>query len=96
MLTTDQKETILRRAGIAIPGTAAPGRAAQLQQADGEWLVKGNLQADGRTSAAAQRTRAIDALFADYAARRAAKSLDDADTARRTGGLGTGWGGPVV
>ena len=96
MLTTDQKETILRRAGIAIPPGATPGSGAQMQQADGEWLVKGNLQADGRASASVQRTRAIDALFADYAARRAAKSLDDADTARRPGGFGTGWGGPVA
>ena len=95
MLTTDQKETILRRAGIAIPWIPAPGVAAQLQQADGRLLVKGNLQADGRASAAEQRARAIDALFADYSARRAARSLADADAARRTGGFGTGWGGPV-
>ncbi|MGJ7497898.1 hypothetical protein ACSFA8_22845 [Variovorax sp. RT4R15] len=96
MLTTDQKETILRRAGIAIPGIPAPGGDAQLQQADGELLVKGNLQADSRASASEQRTRAIDALFADYSARRAAKSLDDAEAARRTGGRGIGWGGFVA
>jgi len=46
-------------------------------------------------SATEQRARAIDALFADYSVRRAAKSLDDADAAQRTGGFGIGWSGPI-
>ena len=96
MLTIDQKAAILRRAGVAIPDFPAPGVAAQLQQADGRLLAKGNQQADGRASATEQWPRAIDALFADYSARRAARSLDDADATRRTGGFGIGWGGPVT
>jgi hypothetical protein len=85
MLTTDQKEAILRRAGVAIPSFPARGLASQQQQQQGDpspriWT---SLQAGAEPGAAVEQwTRAIDALFAEYSA---ARSLRDADEARRRG-----------
>lgn len=95
MLTTDQKELILRRAGIPLPLRQFHDSATRQQQADAEPLWRERAQADGRTDASGQRSRAIDALFADYSARRAAKSLQDDDALRKTGASRAGWGGPT-
>jgi hypothetical protein len=86
MLTTDQKETILRRAGVAVP--AFPfHRPSDRQQSDAEPILKGNMQADGRQKAAEQWARTIDALFVEYSATRAARSLRDAEEARQWAAL---------
>lgn len=88
MLTTDQKETILRRAGVAVP--AFPSRRPsdqQQHQSDAEPILKGNMQADGRQKPAEQWARTIDALFVEYSAARAARSLRDAEEARQLGAL---------
>ena len=95
MLTTDQKEAILQKAGIALPASWVSRLPGQLQQAGGKPLVKQGLQADSRPLAEEERTRTIDALFDEYSARRAAKSLQDDDAARRTGTSSLGWGGPT-
>ena len=75
MLTTDQKETILRRAGIAVP-VFPSSRATDQQQ-----------QADGEQNAAQRWARTIDTLFVEYSAARAARSLRDAEETRQLGAL---------
>ncbi|MEP6721162.1 MAG: hypothetical protein ABJA77_06945 [Variovorax sp.] len=75
MLTTDQKETILRRAGVAVPAFPSPGCADQQHQADCE------------PSAARRWARTIETLFVEYSAARAAKSLRDAEETRQLGAL---------
>lgn len=85
MLTTDQKEAILRRAGVTPPAPWAGTHGGQLQQADGERLVKRIPQADSRPLAEEQRIQEINALFDDYTASRAAKSLQNAEVARCAG-----------
>ena len=83
MLTTDQKETILRRAGVAVPAFPSRRPSDQQQQADAEPILKGNMQADGRQNTAEHWARTIDALFVEYSAARAASSLRDAEEARQ-------------
>jgi hypothetical protein len=88
MLTPEQKETILRKAGVAVP--AFPSRnvaGQQQQQADGERILKQDAQVDGRHDPFEQWVRTIDALFVEYTAARAAKSLRDAEEIRRLAAL---------
>jgi hypothetical protein len=87
MLTPEQKETILRKAGVAVPAIPSRNLASQQQQADGERIPKQNAQLDGRHDPFEQWARAIDALFAEYTAARAAKSLRDAEEIRRLAAL---------
>lgn len=70
MLTNDQKETILRRAGVTVPDY--PSRETS---------------AAARREALAQWTRSIETLYVEYVARRAAKSLRDAEAARQLSAL---------
>ena len=88
MLTTDQKETILRRAGVAVP--AFPSRDPsdqQQQQADAAPIVKETMQADGQQNRIDQWARTIDALFVEYSTARAVRSLRDAEVVRRRDAL---------
>jgi len=87
MLTTDQKEAILRRAGVAVPALPSHRSSDQQQQADAEPILKGDVQADGRHNAAERWARTIDALFVEYSAARAARSLREAEAARQLGAL---------
>lgn len=87
MLTTDQKATILRRAGVAVPAFPARRPSDQQHQAGAESTLKSNLQAEGRRMAAEQWARTIDTLFVEYSAARAARSLRDAEEARQLGAL---------
>lgn len=87
MLTTDQKETILRRAGVAVPVRPCHRASGQQQQADAEPILANNLHEGGQQTAAGRWARSIDALFVEYSAARAAKSLRDAEEARRLGTL---------
>lgn len=97
MLSTEQKEVILRKAGIATP--PYPHRRSLLQEGDQDGeasasprqLVAGNGDdADARDAAEAHATdawiRAVDKLYSDYALARAAHSLREAEHAR-TGGV---------
>ena len=70
MLTIDQKEAILRRAGITVP--AFPDQA-----------VTGS----GHEDCLRRWTEAIDLLYLQYAAARAAKSLRDAEQAQEIDAL---------
>ena len=79
MLTTDQKETILRRAGVAVPAFPSPRASDQQQQQQ--------QQADGPKNAAEQWARTIDTLFVEYSAARAARSLREAEETRQLGAL---------
>lgn len=90
MLTTDQKEAILKRAGLALPTAAVSSLAGQLQQADDKRLPKQRSQADSRPFSEKQSIEAINALFDEYTAHRAAKSLRDADAAQRASGADPG------
>jgi hypothetical protein len=89
MLTTDQKETILRRAGVAVP--AFPTRPLPVKgrdQPDGAKAPTNHLAEDaGMRAAAAEWVKAINALYVEYSAARAAQSLRDAEEARRLGAL---------
>lgn len=87
MLTTDQKETILRRAGVAVPASPASRPSDPQHQAGAEPSLKRNMQAEGRRTAAEQWARTIDTLFVEYSAARAARSLRDAEEARQLGAL---------
>jgi hypothetical protein len=87
MHTTDQKATILRRAGVAVPAFPARRPSDQQHQAGAESTLKSNLQAEGRRMAAEQWARTIDTLFVEYSAARAARSLRDAEEARQLGAL---------
>ena len=74
MLTIDQKEVILRKAGISVP--SFPERQAAADPHDPE--------TDAEHQLAIQRWReAIEVLYVQYAAARAAKSLRDAEQARQ-------------
>ena len=95
MLTTYQKEAILRRAGIAVPAAGTGGQNGQLMQADAECFFEQGVQAGSRPLADAQRSLTIDALFDKYTAHRAAKSLRDDDAARHAGSADRSWGGPT-
>jgi hypothetical protein len=70
MLTPDQKEVILRRAGVAVP--SFPGHRPDAHARDSEAQHMTDVQ---------RWTEAIDVLYLQYAAARAAKSLRDADEA---------------
>ena len=80
MLTTDQKEAILRRAGVTVPAFPSPRARDQQQQQQQQ-------QADGPEDAAKQWARTIDTLFAEYSAARAARSLREAEETRQLGAL---------
>ena len=95
MLTTDQKVAILEGAGIAVPAAWTGEQNGQLKQADAECLFEQSVQAGSRPLADAQRSLAIDALFDEYTAHRAAKSLRDDDAARHAGSADLSWGGPT-
>ena len=70
MLNTDQKEAILRRAGVAVP--SFPERHPDAHGRDRD--------AEAEQQVALQRwTEAIDMLYVQYAAARAAQSLRDAE-----------------
>lgn len=89
MLTTDQKETILRKAGVAVPGFPA-GRVLaknhdQLEHAGPAPKDQG--EGAARRAPAAEWARTIDTLYVEYSAARAAKSLRDAEEARRLDAL---------
>ena len=83
MLTTEQKETILRKAGVAVPAFPCFNLSDQEPQADARPILKENRQADGRQDAAAQWARTIDALFVEFSAARAAGGLRDAEEIRQ-------------
>lgn len=90
MLTTQQKEAILRKAGVALPdpdrGNAAV-HAGQLQQADAQPLARTSaMQAGGQADSQAQWARTIDLLFVEYTTARAARSLRDAQQGTRFAG----------
>lgn len=89
MLTTDQKETILRRAGVAVPAFPASRPSDPQHQARAEPSLNSNMQVEGegRRTAAEQWARTIDTLFVEYSAARAARSLRDAEEARQLGAL---------
>ncbi len=86
MLTTDQREAILRKAGVAVPdfpaenpriGPAHPG-------ARGNAVLPGKrAMSQSRREALERWTASIEALYVEYVARRAAKSLRDAEEARQ-------------
>jgi hypothetical protein len=82
MLTTDQKEAILRRAGIAVPEFPPGDLQAQARAPDAH---DGTLSCAKRTAAQAREQWAatIAALWVEFVARRAAKSLREAEDARR-------------
>ncbi|MGO4392749.1 hypothetical protein AB4Z46_15480 [Variovorax sp. M-6] len=86
MLTTDQKEAILRRAGIAVPDFP-PGHAnTQKRNSD---QPNTSMSPEQRGAQAARRVAieqwaaTIDALYVEYVAARAAKSLRDAEEVRQ-------------
>lgn len=83
MLTTKQKEAILRQAGVALPDPDGGNASGQLQQADAEPLVKTTMQAGGRPDNQVQWARTIDLLFVEYTTARAARSLRDAQQGAR-------------
>jgi hypothetical protein len=74
MLTTDQKETILRGAGVATPAFPSPGVLWRQQ-----WQDPG--------TAAQQWAHAINTLFVAYSAARAARGLRKAEEARQLNAL---------
>jgi hypothetical protein len=83
MLTTDQKEVILRRAGVVIPNFPIPRLSDRQPQGDAMPKTQ-TLPHTGakRGTAAEQWAHAINVLFVEYSAARAAKSLRDAEEAR--------------
>ena len=90
MLTTDQKEKILRQAGMTVPDyPRLPAQARQPQLQQGAALQRNALQADAGTAAdpVAQWATAIDTLFVQYSAERAARSLREAEQARQLDAL---------
>ncbi|MDM0078475.1 hypothetical protein QTH90_28990 [Variovorax sp. J2P1-59] len=90
MLTIDQKERILRQAGVAVPDFP-PGhaRTAARNPDVGEKAMssKARMPPEARQEAVAQWAASIEALYVEYVAKRAAKSLRDAEDARRLGML---------
>lgn len=96
MLTVDQKEAILRAAGIAVPPDLDVSSAGQQLQADARSMIRRTGQADGVPDPASQRERVVDALFNELALTRAARSLQADDDGRGTGGEAPSWGGPIA
>jgi len=94
MLSTEQKEVILRKAGVATP--PFPRRRLPLQEGDQEGeasashrqLVAGDRDSGDEAAVARQDEatdawiKAVDKLYADYALARAAHSLLEAEQAR--------------
>lgn len=85
MLTTDQKEAILREAGVTTPVFPSPGVLWRQQRqhvaAPGS---RTNPQAGmDLGTAAKQWAHAINTLFVEYSAARAARSLRKAEEARQ-------------
>ena len=86
MLTTDQKEAILRSAGVSVPDPPPGAVGASAREPHGE---RRRTAKDGKEAATPSReatrqwARTIETLFVEYAARRAAKSLRDAEEARQ-------------
>ena len=90
MLTTDQKEAILRSAGVPVPDrpTGAAKASARKLDANGTGPAKhGNRAPVTPRQADGERARTIETLYVEYVARRAAKSLRDAEEARQLGAL---------
>lgn len=89
MLTTDQKEAILRGAGVATPAFPSPGVLwRQQRQHDAAPGSRTNAQAGmDPGTAAKQWADAINTLFVAYSAARAARSLRKAEEARQLGVL---------
>ena len=85
MLTTDQKESILRRAGLTVPAFPFGAGTGQQQQADAAPLVKYALQADAVPDPRVHWARTVDALFAEYSNARASRSLREAEQSRHRG-----------
>ena len=85
MLTTDQKEAILRGAGVATPAFPSPGVLwRQQRQHDAAPGSRTNPQAGmDPGTAAKQWADAINRLFVADAAARAARSLRKAEEARQ-------------
>ena len=82
MLTTDQKEAILRKAGVAVPDFPPGDLEAQARGPD----AHDKTMSPARQTAAQAREQwaaIIGTLYVEYVARRAAKSLRDAEDARR-------------
>jgi hypothetical protein len=82
MLTQDQKEAVLRAAGIKVPAWSRAS-SRQQEQAQDESRTTQPAQADGRADAAKAHALAINALFDQYVAQRAARSLREAEVAKR-------------
>jgi len=89
MLTTDQKEAILRGAGVATPAFPSPGVLwRQQRQHDAAPGSGTNPQAGmDPVTAAKQWADAINTLFVAYSAARAARGLRKAEEARQLGVL---------
>jgi hypothetical protein len=86
MLTIDQKETILRKSGVAVPEfpSGHPRSKARDPDASDSLAPSGKRSAsESRRAAIEQWAATIDALYVEYVARRAAKSLRDAEDARQ-------------
>ncbi|WP_200936030.1 hypothetical protein [Variovorax sp. Root411] len=85
MLTADQKEAILRGAGVATPAFPSPGVLwRQQRQHDAAPGSRTNPQAGMDTDLAAKQwAHAINTLFIAYSAARAARSLRKAEEARQ-------------
>src|SRR5580765_7335197 len=81
MLTTDQKEAILREAGVATPAFPSPGVLwRQQRQHDAAPGSRTNPQAGmDPGTAAKQWAHAINTLYVEYSAARAARSLRKAE-----------------
>ena len=73
MLTQDQKEAILRAAGVEIPQRGSGSQAQQQTQDDQN--TGSEAQADGRAQTAKTYALAIEALFDRYVEQRALHSL---------------------
>ncbi|RZL86611.1 MAG: hypothetical protein EOP82_29325 [Variovorax sp.] len=90
MLTTDQKEAILRRAGVSVPDQpagAADASARELEASDVATENDGTRAPTSHQEATALWAQTIETLYVEYGARRAAKSLRDAEDARQLDAL---------
>ena len=87
MLTIDQKETILRKAGVAVPAFPIPRLARQDRDRDeGVRVPSEEREAHAaHKAAAAQWARTIETLYVEYVTARAAGSLRNAEEARLDG-----------
>jgi hypothetical protein len=85
MLTTDQKEVILRGAGVATPAFPSPGVLWRQQRPhDAAPDCRTNAQAGMNPGMAAKQwADAINTLFVAYSAARAARGLRKAEEARQ-------------